>query len=595
MFYNTQNFKKISFTTFVLATLTLGIFFQIPYLQNNLFDLKDNGGHFSEENNLQTSETDYYTKEWIKYGNFSSGWGSYWYNDISGDATDSNALVSNEEAKYQILGDADTFSFTADPPQSSDWEDHLNPDYPAYPDSHGINSDGLWFQHQFTENPLSSDQMASVNWVHEVNLGDNMSDYKITSASMTAIFNGTADSNIECPGDQADYYTTYDWARFYVLLSYKTEVSYEVAYYQVNDLGIGDATQSGPTRYKGDTYMITVPESSLITFLTSVLSYDYVDFNITLGIKVWCEDNRGTEYDDWDYLVINYFDFSFNYEKNIEQLNTISWNQDGDIIPSNYNIENATLNFKYKIDKDWLEYTGSLNSEFRIIINNIQHSETVKFSNGLDTYQDAKSGGFDVASYLTPGEEVNLTIEAYIADKFNLNSTVVISIDNVSLIIGYGIYTEPYETSYDLILNNLDRTTEKSAQVTFNKNLNITLVYKNKTGDEFISGADVEVTGEGLGPIILFPNGFDNYYTVINSSDLGVGITYLTLTASKRYYATVQFQITIEVVNRDTELQLYLDNTNQTIDKEWTTAWNENLNITIKDFIKARQIINSCS
>jgi len=117
-----------------------------------------------------------------------------------------------------------------------------------------------------------------------------------------------------------------------------------------------------------------------------------------------------------------------------------------------------------------------------------------------------------------------------------------------------------------LFLNDVDRTTEKSTQVTFNENLNITLIYKDSIGD-FIPGADVELTGSGLTPITLSQGSFDNYYTIINSTDLGVGTSYLTLTASKRYYTTQQFQITVEVVSRDTEIQLFLDTNNKTIEK----------------------------
>jgi len=197
------------------------------------------------------------------------------------------------------------------------------------------------------------------------------------------------------------------------------------------------------------------------------------------------------------------------------------------------------------------------------------------------TLREIKSGGFDVTQFISSNKQVNLTIQVNIGDEFLLNSTIKISIDDVSLIIGYGIVTPPDVSTYDLILDGVDRTTEKSTQVTFNENVSIAFVYKNSTGD-FIPGADVELIGGGLDPITLLPNGFDNYYTEINSSDLGVGMTYLTLTASKRYHTTVQFQITIEVVNRNTELQLYLDNSPQTIDKELTTKWNENLNITIK-------------
>ncbi|MHA1190938.1 MAG: hypothetical protein ACTSP9_01415, partial [Promethearchaeota archaeon] len=311
----------------------------------------------------------------------------------------------------------------------------------------------------------------------------------------------------------------------------------------------------------------------MIFYLNSVLNTDNYNFTVTLGIRIYTADNSN-EYDNDEFheILIKSVNLTFGYEKKINQLNRASWKQDGDLIPANYEIENATLNFKYMINASWSEYTSSPNSEFRILINNNQMGETVNLITANGTLREIKQGGFDVTPFISPNKHVNLTIQVYIGDEFLLNSTIKISIDDVSLQISYGIYTPPDTTSYDLFLNDVDRTTEKSTQVTFNENLNITLIYKDSIGD-FIPGANVELTGSGLTPNTLSQGSFDNYYTIINSTDLGVGTSYLTLTASKRYYTTQQFQITVEVVSRDTEIQLFLDTNNKTIEKEWTTEW----------------------
>ncbi|GAH56816.1 unnamed protein product, partial [marine sediment metagenome] len=62
-------------------------------------------------------------------------------------------------------------------------------------------------------------------------------------------------------------------------------------------------------------------------------------------------------------------DLSFTYERKIDQFSSISWGQDGDKITQITNdtivtINEAKLNFKYKINEDWTEL--SPNSEFRI-------------------------------------------------------------------------------------------------------------------------------------------------------------------------------------------------------------------------------------
>ena len=67
---------------------------------------------------------------------------------------------------------------------------------------------------------------------------------------------------------------------------------------------------------------------------------------------------------------------------------------------------------------------------------------------------------------------MNVTIQIYIADEFTLVPDLTISIDDVSLIIDYGITTNPEGTSYQLILNGDTSTKPHSTQVTYNDNLN---------------------------------------------------------------------------------------------------------------------------
>jgi len=596
MFYNKQNFKRKAFASIILTILALGIFLQIPGLYNNFLTLKGNEDHFSRENAPQASETDYYNKEWITNGDFSSG-SVNWSSETLGDTSDLNLGISSGVANYEVKGEKKTFSLNEDPLVGSNWLPVPNPDFPGLVDYNSSDSEGLIASHTFHDQG-DANQNPSIHWDRNFTMPVDMSDYEIISASMQSVVYARVSKDVDVDGDNlAAYYpdygypglsldqrASYDYVRFYVLISdLSRNKVYEIAYLQPTDLGQGD-----PEEYSivydemTDTYLITVPEDILIFYLTSVLNSDNYNFTITLGIRIYAADNAGNfDYDRFTELRFKSLDLTFTYEKKINQLDRGSWKQNGDLIPDNYVIENATLNFKYMINASWSEYASSPNSEFRILINNNQLGETINLDTANETLRDIKSGGFDVTQFISSNKQVNLTIQVYIGDEFLLNSTVKISIDDVSLIIGYGIETPPDLSDFELILNDVDKTTEKSTQVTFNENLNITLVYKDSNGD-FISGADVELIGGGLDPITLLPNGFDNYFTEINSSDLGVGMTYLTLTASKRYHTTVQFQITIEVVNRDTELQLYLDKSNQTIDKEWKTTWNENLNITIK-------------
>ena len=520
------------------------------------------------------------TRQWIKNGNFSSQ--QYWNSTKGtlGDPEDVDANISGGHANYEVLGDNGTFALIADPPQNSDWWETYNPDYPAYPDDKGIDdAEGCWVQHQFTESPLSSDQMASVHWERKITAPVNMSDYIITSASLTATFNATVDENIECPGDQADYYTTYDWARFYVLISNENNVTYEVASYQMNDLGVGNTP--GNTHYKGNTTMITIPEESLIIFLTSVLSYDYLNFNITLGIKVWCEDNRQIETDDWDYLLINKINLTFTYEKEIDQQTSVSWNQEGDkpsdIITNPFEINKAILNFKYTINDTWS--ISSPNSEIKILINNYPYSETVKLSTANTSLQDAKLGGFDVALLINKRKNINITIQVYLADTFRLNRIINISIDDVYLNVTYTETVPDISTNLQLFLNGEDKTSDPVIILPLAEDLNITVKFTNQSGDH-IPGALVQLEGKVNDTLTEYP-ALQQHSSIINTIDLGIGVKILTVIAQKSLYETQNIQFFVEVTEREADLQLFLNSVPKNDGDTISIEADEVINVTV--------------
>jgi len=580
------------------------MFCQILLMYNLTKVSNDNLTTIFDENSPQTSETDYYSDEWIKFGNFSTGAASWWDSEKDGDLSDVDSSISGDAANYIVKGN--TFEKQFDDPidttTASNWlafnktEPAMNPDKyttdetPNLRGDYFIDDDGFFMNHTWHDD--TPDQFVSISWRYNASMGVDMSDYTITNASFDAIMNATVNWNVDtqyCTDARSGYSINqggiFDHAFFTVEVATMDLSSiYEIAYNQTSDLGRDDISQY---TIEDKSIENVGEEQDLIYYLTSLLDRDpgHDEFAIIVTMEIRCEDDQtGTDWDDWEELRIKSLNLTLTYEKNIDKLTTLSWyqDQDGEKIPSNYDIENATLNFQYKIDKDWATNTGSINSEFRIIINDNQLGETVKLNTASTSYQEIKSGGFDVTSFLSADQYVNLSIQIYIGDNFILDSDITISIDNVSLIIGYGIYTEPDNTAYNLFLNDVNRTTEKSTEVTYSENLNVTFIYKNSTGD-FISGADVEISGDGLPSTPLDPDlGHEQYYKIINTTDLGVGTTYLTLTASKKYHTTQEFQITVNVISRDSELQLFLENVNETLDKETTLPWSENLNITIK-------------
>ncbi|MHA2269460.1 MAG: hypothetical protein ACXAB8_16805 [Promethearchaeota archaeon] len=81
-------------------------------------------------------------------------------------------------------------------------------------------------------------------------------------------------------------------------------------------------------------------------------------------------------------------------------------------------------------------------SEIRILINDNKHTETIKLSSATTSFQDGKIDGFDVSNLIS--DDVNLSIQVYLADDFILDNNITVSLDDVSLDISY-IILEPDE------------------------------------------------------------------------------------------------------------------------------------------------------
>ena len=539
-----------------------------------------------------------YTVEWLKNPTFETPIDP-WYNTTDGDTSDVNATTDLNQANFEVVGNKSIYNFYSDLTQDSNWNKSKNPNFPAYPDASNINASGASVSHYWDE---SADQSVAVNWNRILNMPVNMSDYIITSANLTAVFNATvqatpswdepgddftgaidvlSDSDIDQDPGQPWQASTGDYVRFYVWISDVANSSYfEVAYNQTWKLGQDDPIITNIT----DTLMVTVPEDILIFYLTSVLSYDYKKFRIFIGMRIWCEDNFAQDADNWRLLAIKSVDLTFTYEKEIDKLTSISWNQIGNKITRNIagstiDITDANLNFKYKIDKNWTEL--SPNSEIRVYINNKLHSETVKLSKAWSEFRDIKSGGFDVKEIVSKEENISVSVQVYLADTFTLNETITISIDNASLLISYTESVVEEITSFDLFLNSVDKTLEKSIEVIMGETVNITFIYINQTSAEFIQNATVQLIGLGS-PKDLSENDILGQYNItVHTAKLNLSNNYLTLSASKKYYESISILINIKVNPRETDLKLYLDKIDKTLDKSIQMVYGNSGNITI--------------
>ncbi|MBY9012903.1 MAG: hypothetical protein KGD70_11060 [Candidatus Lokiarchaeota archaeon] len=406
--------------------------------------------HLIKEQNLtiKPSETiEHLDEPWLLNPTFEDPIEPTWFSTRNGDLTDINASTSLGFANYEVLGGNDNFSNITDTPLTKDW-DEFNNTYFILPDgTHEINENGCEASHEFQETFDQSRNRPSVHWRRNITMPVDMTDNIITSASLSAIVNGSGDTNLETPTDDlsydgAGYFATYyDYARFYIKFSNLDYINlYEVAYFQTVDLGIGDQYRQtvGVIDYLNDTLMTVIDEPTLIFYLTKALEADSNNFGITLGIDIYCEDNyNAADRDTFYSLLIKSVNLTFCYEKKIDQLSSISWNQQApEINGSNVKVTESNLKFKYKVSELWSGNLSS-NSEIRILINDKRHSETIKLTTADITFQEAKSEGFNLIDITFPYETLNISLQLFLADEFGLADIYSFSIDDVYLEISY--------------------------------------------------------------------------------------------------------------------------------------------------------------
>lgn len=382
-------------------------------------------------------------EHWLENSNFDSD--SYWNSSKEGDVTDTEAYISNGQANFNITGDKRTFTNISGTPTSDKWENVTNPAFPILPDYYGIDQYGCEANHTWID-PTDPEQAPSVHWERNINMPVDMSDYVITSASISAVYNASVTTSpggaptaqpyygVDSRDDPVDQPGDYDSARFYVLISdLGGNETYELAWYQTVHLGQDSPEISNIT----DSFMENVVEETLIFYLTSLFERDSFHFKVILGIRIKCIDNFNFDRDRWDSLRIKSCDLNFTYEKKIDQFTKVSWSQEGDSLSGeNIQITDANLRFRYKTDQLW-PTSLSPTSEIKVLLNGNSHEETIRLSLANETFQDAKLGGFDVTTLVLLNIEIQASIQIYIANEFLLNRTITISIDDVYLDISY--------------------------------------------------------------------------------------------------------------------------------------------------------------
>jgi len=464
--------------------IILLIFSSFAFLLNTNSSLTSietkNSIQVKEKGNLRSSaatSNSYTNIEWFDNPNFNGI--TPWTNHSEGDHTDVNATYSSGVANYEVMGNSGKFELIVDPTNDTEmdkWIATKVADDVIYPDFHTKNSEGFYASHSWNESKIggSDNNTGSVRWIRQIEMPVNMSDYKITSASVEVEFNATVEAEseagnawndrnggIEVPGDvtYTDQDDTWDYAYFSAQISSEDNPQMKtlLTYNRTNQLGRDNAPpydDDVPATIPDTDMTLNLGETLLISTLESALSFDDYNFTVYLGIDVFCSDNYpGVDVDNFTSLIIRSLNLTFTYEKIMNYGSALAWQQIGNMINytseayySHVAINDVQMNFDYKINETWASQAP--NSELQIFINDKEqkiypHIKLSDYSGG-GNFSAAKAENYDFTSLIHDQENIILAIKVILLDyNFWLDHRINISIDNIYLMVSYTVFYNP--------------------------------------------------------------------------------------------------------------------------------------------------------
>ncbi|MFX1572351.1 MAG: hypothetical protein ACFFB0_06345 [Promethearchaeota archaeon] len=134
------------------------------------------------------------------------------------------------------------------------------------------------------------------------------------------------------------------------------------------------------------------------------------------------------------------------------------------------------------------------------------------------------------------------------------------------------------ETYLKLFVNQNPTNYSDSVHVELGETINITVQYRDNLTNNHLAGATVNLTGLGL---TLNDTGYQ-YTKIIGADVLDQGITAVTVFAQKENYKPQSINFFIEVGEKATVLQLFLNGEDKTSNPVFNLTITEKLNITVK-------------
>jgi hypothetical protein len=452
-----ENFrtKKPRMIIFTIIIILFGPFSLI--IDDNIFET-----NYVNDTQINLS-SEIITQQWLNNNNFSSQ--DSWFESygLIGDNSSLISKISEGNGNFVILGDEKEFDVCSGVPNNTEtsngWYNTTNSRIVVKPTlGYEINESGCYASHKWEEHggdpfEVNARQNAAIQWDKNVYIPEDMSKYVITNASFKVKVNATVRASpgawsstgngggLEISADESgdsDAFDIGDFVTFYVILSTPDKnIQYTVAEYI--PYGLGNDT-AGLWDSLSDTVFEPEKMGDFIFYLTQVLKDNNHNFTLTLGMEFYCEDDEGTDEDYFKDIYIKECNFSFRYRKLIPKYTSISFNQLTEKIPGeNIEIVNGIVNLTYKINNTWPTDLSSL-SELRISLNNNTLTRTILLNNFSTSNQSIE---LNVKRYIVKNRPIYFSIEVFIANSFNYNETIKLSIDQVDLLIAYQYVEDP--------------------------------------------------------------------------------------------------------------------------------------------------------
>jgi hypothetical protein len=218
------------------------------------------------------------------------------------------------------------------------------------------------------------------------------------------------------------------------------------------------------------------------------------------------------------------------------------------------------------------------NDNFTIHLNYTE----VSTGNGIITSPNSNWLGESSTIMISPGV-YNMEFNSSLYEVNKIHSLIIDvnepNYESQSLLIKVEILER--ETNFDnIFLNGIDRTINKSISLNFGELLNVSFSYNDFFSGRYLSGATARIVGDGVSEV-MDENLISHHYEItLNTSILGIGATFLTVSAQLQNYSASSAVLTIYVGERETIISnIYLNGFLKTVDKSITLTSGELLSI----------------